>query len=53
MQGGWIDLKTRKMIGLPEKLMPMLENAPKTPDYKILTKEDMRAHGQIPSDKKQ
>jgi len=48
MQGGWIDLTTRKMIGLPDDLKPMLENAPKTPDFKILTKEDMRAHGQVP-----
>lgn len=51
MQGGWIDLTTRKMRGLPEGLLPMLENAPKTPDYKILTKEDMRAHGQVPKDR--
>ena len=48
MQGGWIDLTTRKLCGLPESLLPMFENAPKTPDYKILTKEDMRAHGQTP-----
>ncbi len=51
MQGGWIDLKTRKMIPLPKELMPMLDNAPKTPDFKILTKEDMRAHGQTPRDR--
>lgn len=48
MQGGWMDLTTRKMRGLPDNLMPMLTNAPKTPDYKILTKEDMREHGQSP-----
>ncbi len=50
MQGGWMDLKTRGMIGLPKKLMPMLDNAPRTADYKVLTKEDMRAHGQVPKD---
>ena len=51
MQGAWIDLTTRKTTGLPEALMPMLENAPKTPDYKVLTKEDMRSHGQAPRDR--
>lgn len=48
MQGAWIDLTTRKTVALPEKLKPMLEKAPKTPDFTILTKEDMRAHGQVP-----
>lgn len=51
MQGGWIDLTTRKMRGLPEELMPMLTNAPKSADYKVLTKEDMREHGQVPQDR--
>lgn len=50
MQGGWIDLTTRKMRGLPEELMPMLTNGPKSSDYKVLTKEDMREHGQTPQD---
>ena len=48
MQGGWIDLSTRKMVALPETLMPMLTNAPKSDSYRILTKEDMRKHGQTP-----
>lgn len=52
MQGGWIDLTTRKMRGLPEVLMPMLINAPKSADYKVLTKQDMREHGQVPVDRK-
>lgn len=51
MQGGWIDLTTRKMQGLPKELMPMLQNAPKSADYKVLTKQDMREHGQIPQDR--
>lgn len=51
MQGAWIDLTTRKTVALPENLKPMLEKAPKTDDFKILTKEDMRAHGQVPKDK--
>jgi len=48
MQGGWINLNTRKMVGLPEELMSMLTNAPKTDNYRVLTKEDMRKHGQTP-----
>ncbi|MEQ3655556.1 MAG: acyl-CoA thioesterase [Dokdonia sp.] len=48
MQGGWMHLETRKLIGLPESLLPILDLAPKTSDFKILTKEDMRAHGQVP-----
>lgn len=51
MQGAWIDLTTRKTVALPENLKSMLEKAPKTDDFKILTKEDMRAHGQAPKDK--
>lgn len=51
MQGAWIDLTTRKTVALPENLKPMLEKAPKTDDFKILSKEDMRAHGQVPKDK--
>lgn len=49
MQGAWIDLTTRKTIALPDGLKPMLTNAPKTADFKILTKEDMRAHGEFPT----
>jgi len=52
MIGGWIDLTTRKMRGLPEKLLPILKNAPKTTDFKVLSKEDMRAHGELPQDRK-
>ena len=51
MQGGWIDLTTRKMRGLPEELMPMFTHAPKAADYIVLTKEDMREHGQVPEDR--
>lgn len=50
MKGAWIDLKTRKTCGLPEKLRPMLDAAHKTSDFKVLTKQDMRAHGHVPAD---
>ena len=50
MKGAWIDLKTRKTCALPNPLMPMLDAAHKTSDFTILTKEDMRVHGQVPID---
>lgn len=50
MQGAWINLTTRKTSALPEELKSMLEGADKTADFKILTKKDMRGHGQMPQD---
>lgn len=37
----WIDLKTRKLCVAPQELLSILESLPKSPDYKILTKEDL------------
>lgn len=51
MKGAWIDSKTRKTCALPDKLMRLYQAAHKTSDFKVLTKEDMRAHGQLPIDK--
>lgn len=48
MMGGWIDLKTRKLIDLPETLFVALETLDKTKDFKILTKEDTRKFNQFP-----
>ena len=50
MLGCWMDLKERKMASFPEELNHILENAPKTNDYKTLTKEDTRAFGKRPVD---
>ncbi len=50
MLGAWMDLKTRKLRSLPEELLPLLDKAPKTDDFKILTKEDMRQSGRMPKD---
>ncbi len=50
MMGGWIDLKERKLRGLPEELYDNLNSILKTKDFKILTKEDTRKFGQIPKD---
>ena len=44
MMGSWIDLETRKLIELPEKLLQNLKHLDKTEDFKVLTKEDTRKH---------
>lgn len=48
--GSWIDLKTRKLIALPSELHYSLNQLGHTNDFKILTKEDTRAHGVFPKD---
>jgi acyl-CoA thioester hydrolase len=50
MMGAWIDLKSRKLTGLPEDLFEYLENLDKTDEFRILTKEDTRKFGQLPKD---
>lgn len=46
--GAWIDLETRKLTTLPKDLMALAEKFPKSENYKMLTKEDTRAHGRAP-----
>ncbi|WP_299520631.1 thioesterase family protein [Winogradskyella sp.] len=48
MQGGWIDLKARKLAALPKPLLNLAGQFPKSEDFKILTKEDTRKHGRRP-----
>ena len=48
MQGGWIDLKARRLTGLPDSLLKLANKFPKSESYKILTKEDTRKHGVRP-----
>jgi acyl-CoA thioester hydrolase len=48
MQGGWIDLKARKLSGLPEVLLDLAHKFPKSDSFKVLTKEDTRKHGVRP-----
>ncbi|MCW5519078.1 thioesterase family protein [Aureitalea sp. L0-47] len=43
MKGGWIDLKTRKLISLPEELLSKMHSMPKTTDFRTLEKKDMRS----------
>lgn len=48
MQGGWMNLKTRTLTPLPSGILSEFQNAPKTEDFRVLTKRDMRSHGRIP-----
>ena len=46
--GAWIDLKTRSLIALPEDLLELAHEFPKSEHFKTLTKEDTRVDGKIP-----
>ena len=50
MMGGWIDLKTRKLTGLPKELFDRLNNIDRSDDFKIITKEDTRKFNKRPKD---
>jgi len=50
MMGGWIDLKERKLRGLPDELLASLERLDKTDDFHVLTKEDTRKFDVRPKD---
>lgn len=50
MLGAWIDLKLRKLTELPEPLLELANQFPKSDDFKVLTKEDTRKHGVRPKD---
>jgi acyl-CoA thioester hydrolase len=48
MQGAWIDLKARKLTGLPEFLLELAQKFPKSESFKTLTKADTRKLGVKP-----
>ena len=50
MMGAWIDLKERKLIGLPDEFLGAFERMEKAEDFKVLTKADTRKFVQIPKD---
>lgn len=50
MMGGWIDLKERKLTGLPEELFQNLNSLCHTEDFRKLSKEDTRKFGKRPQD---
>lgn len=50
IMGAWIDLKTRKLIGLPEEVFHYFDDVAKPDDFRVLTKEDTRRHQKRPVD---
>ena len=50
MQGGWMDLQTRKLSTMPEALMSFWNEVPKAQEFVWLTKEDMRRGTVMPND---
>lgn len=50
MMGGWIDLKTRKLTGLPEDLLHYFDKIERPQDFKVLTREDTRKYVKKPVD---
>lgn len=52
MMGGWIDLKERKLTGLPKELLANFDVAERTDDFKIISKEDTRKYSERPKDLK-
>ena len=50
MMGGWIDMDTRKLTGLPKELLVKFDNFEKTDDFTILSKKDTRKFGMRPQD---
>jgi len=50
MLGAWIDLKERKLTGLPDDLYENFSKLSRTDDFQFLTKEHTRRHGKIPKD---
>ena len=50
MSGAWMHLGSRKIEPLHTDLHKLIDGIAKSADFKILTKEDMRNHGQSPTD---
>ena len=48
MMGAWIDMDSRKLTGLPEKLLNVFQSFDKADDFKVLTKEDTRKNSLQP-----
>ena len=50
MLGGWISLETRKLTSLSPELLDKFNEAEKSGDFRILTKEDTRKFAKKPID---
>ena len=50
MLGGWISLETRKLTALSQEQLSRFNEAEKSEDFRILTKEDTRKFTKMPID---
>lgn len=50
MMGAWIDLKERKLTGLPTEFLEAFQAMERSKDFKTLTKADTRRFVQVPKD---
>ncbi len=50
MMGGWMDLKERKLTGLPKAFLDAVHGMERPADFKTLTKADTRKFTQVPRD---
>ena len=50
MLGGWINLDSRKLVGLPKELLEKFDTFEKAEDFKILSKDDTRKYAEQPED---
>nr|WP_298996526.1 thioesterase family protein [uncultured Allomuricauda sp.] len=50
MMGAWMDLKERKLIGLPQEFLDAFGKMEKEASFKVLTKADTRKFAKIPKD---
>ncbi|MCL6267415.1 acyl-CoA thioesterase [Flagellimonas myxillae] len=50
MMFAWIDMKTRKLVALPKEAKEIFDQHEKSPDFRMLTKEDTRRHAKVPKD---
>ena len=50
MMGGWLDLKERRLVGLPQEFLDAFEQMEKGEGFKTLTKEDTRRFPRFPKD---
>ena len=52
MMGAWMNLQERRITSLHEDLLDKISNFQKSADFKIIQKEETRAHGEFPKDLK-
>ena len=50
MMGAWMDLKERKLIGLPQEFLDAFNTMERDEDFKTLTKADTRKFARAPKD---